>query len=151
MRGLTLSVKSVIAALAICAPALAIAATPPAVLGELALREECSASSQADMRQCMEQHAMKSQQTLRHAEDRVAEALKNWDEDKKYAEQAQALLKASKAEFVRYRDSQCEFLASLSGGSAGNASQIRRQACIAELNGKRAAQLLDAVSELPQR
>ena len=52
-------------------------------------------------------------------------------------------------EFTQYRDAQCSWLASLAGGAAGNATEIRRLSCAAALNFGRAAQLRDATSELP--
>ncbi|PHP90694.1 hypothetical protein CFB52_003385 [Burkholderia sp. AU18528] len=40
-------------------------------------------------------------------------------------------------------------VSSLGGGAIGNALEMRRLACVAELNNRRAAQLRDAVSDLP--
>ncbi|WP_232444384.1 lysozyme inhibitor LprI family protein [Burkholderia ubonensis] len=50
---------------------------------------------------------------------------------------------------MKYREAQCEFSASLSGGGAGNAHEMGRLACIAELNTRRVEQLRNAVSGLP--
>ncbi|MEB2502855.1 MULTISPECIES: hypothetical protein [Burkholderia] len=40
-------------------------------------------------------------------------------------------------------------VSSLGGGAIGNALEMQRLACVAELNNRRAAQLRDAVSDLP--
>ena len=135
--------------LAVCLPLSALAASTAPVIDERALREECSASSQAGMHDCLAKKAKNSQAALRQIEDNVAGTLFKWDEDKKYVSQALAKLAASNKDFAKHRDSQCAFLASLGGGGAGNAHEIRRLACVSELNSRRAAQLRDAISELP--
>ncbi len=121
------------------------------VLGERALREECSAFSQAGIRDCLAKKAESSQKALRQAEGKVAGILSKWDEDMKYISQAKSKLAASNNAFAKYRDSQCELMASLSGGGAGNAHEMGRLACVAELNSRRAEQLRDAVSDLPSK
>lgn len=128
-------------------PAFAASAAP--AFSERAFREECSAFSQAGMRDCLAKKAEDSQKALRQAEEKVANTLLKWDEDAKYINQAKSKLTASNKDFAKHRDSQCEFLASLSGGGAGNAHEIGRLACIAELNSKRVEQLRDALSDLP--
>jgi uncharacterized protein YecT (DUF1311 family) len=131
-------------------PASTLAASSDLVVpGARALREECSAFSQAGMQDCLAKKAESSQKALLQAEENVASSLSNWDEDNKYVNQAKAKLAASNKEFARYRKAQCEFTASLSGGGAGHAHEMGRLACVAELNNKRAVQLRDAVSELP--
>lgn len=135
--------------LVVSLPVSALAASIAPVLGERALREECSAFSQAGMRDCLATKAENSQKALRQAEKKVAGTLSKWDEDRKYVSQAKANLAASNKEFAKYRDVQCEFFASLSGGGAGNAHEIGRLACVSELNNRRAEQLRDAVSDLP--
>jgi len=128
-------------------PAFAASAAP--AFSERAFREECSAFSQAGMHDCLAKKAEDSQKALRQAEEKVANTLLKWDEDAKYINQAKSKLTASNKDFAQHRDSQCEFLASLSGGGAGNAHEIGRLACIAELNSKRVEQLRDALSDLP--
>jgi len=130
-------------------PVSALAAATPPAPGERALREECSAFSEAGMRDCLAKHADKSQKALRQAEEKVASTLSKWDEDNKYANEAKAKLAASNKDFARYRDAQCAFASSLGGGAIGNALDMRRLACVSELNDRRAEQLLDAVSDLP--
>lgn len=130
-------------------PVSVLAASMAPVLGERALREECSEFSQAGMRDCLTKKAENSQKLLRQAEEKVASTLSKWDEDHKYVNQAKIELAASNKDFVKYRDTHCEFLASLSGGGAGNANAMGRLACVSELNNRRAEQLHDAVSDLP--
>jgi hypothetical protein len=129
-----------------CLPALATAAPAP---DQKTLREECSASSQAGMRDCLASKAENSRKALRQAQEQAATAVGKWDEDGRYVSQARAKLATANREFSKYLDAQCEFAASLSGGGAGNSHEIGRLACIAELNGKRAEQLRDSVSDLP--
>ena len=130
-------------------PALTPAASTTSAVDERALRESCSAASQAEMRDCLARKAESSQRALRQAEEYVAAALSKWDEDNRFISEARSTLSASQKQFSRYRDAQCQFLASLSGGGAGNSREIRRLACVSELNGRRAEQLRDAVSDLP--
>lgn len=132
-------------------PALAIAASAAPALGERALREECSGASQSDMRDCLAKKAESSQRALRQAEEKAASALSQWDEDGRYVSQAKARLAASHKAFSRYRETQCDFSASLSGGGAGNAREMRRLACVSELDARRAEQLRDAFSDLPMK
>lgn len=81
----------------------------------------------------------------------MVNALSKWDEDGKYISLTKAKIAASSKEFARYRKAQCEFLASLSGGGAGNAYEMGRLACVAELNGRRAEQLSDAAANLTMK
>lgn len=101
------------------------------------------------MRDCLAKKAESSQKVLRQAEENVASTLSKWDEGSRYVSQAKARLAASNKEFSRYREAQCDFSASLSGGGAGSPRELRRLACVTELNGRRAEQLRDAVSDLP--
>lgn len=118
---------------------------------ERALREACSAFSQAGMRDCLSKKAADSQDDLRQARNDATSALSKWDEDAQYTGRAKAELAVSDKAFEKYRDAHCKFRASLSGGGAGNSREILRSACIAELNGTRARQLRDAVAGLPMK
>lgn len=135
--------------LAASLPALALATSTNSVPDERALREECSAFSQAGMRDCLAQKAKDGQEALRQAEEMVAGMISKWDEDQKYLDIAKARFVASKKTFVKYRETQCAFASSLGGGAIGNALEMQRLACVAELNNRRAAQLRSAVSDLP--
>jgi aspartate aminotransferase-like enzyme len=135
------------ASLISASPLLSFAA--PAVPTEFELREECSAYSQAGMRDCLANHAAQSAKVLRHAEESASAALAKWDEDAKYVTAARKRLAVSGREFQRYRDAQCAFSSSLGGGSIGNALDMLRLACVAELNYQRAAQLTSAAAGLP--
>jgi uncharacterized protein YecT (DUF1311 family) len=135
--------------LAVCLPLLALAASTDPVLNERALREECSAFSQAGMRDCLAKKADESQKALKQIEDNVVSVLSKWDEDNKYISLAKAKLARSSKEFTKYRETQCEFSVSLSGGAAGNTHQIKHLACVAELNSRRTEQLRNGVANLP--
>lgn len=123
----------------------AIAAPPPT---ESDVRKECSGNSGADMRLCVENKAQASALTLKKAERSAHKRLATWDEDKQYIALAQARLKAANMEFIRYRTAQCSFNAAQTGGS--NGWEMYRNACLAELNLRRAAQIQGLVSNLPQ-
>ena len=129
----------------------ALAATSPViVLGERALREECSLNSlsEVDMGECLAKKADKSQKALLQAEEKVASILLKWDEDEKYIALAETRLATSNKVFLKYRETQCDFASSLMGGSVGGSHEMARFACVAELNNRRAQQLLDAVSDM---
>lgn len=132
-----------------CLLLLAFEARTNPILDQRTLLDECSAFSQAGMRDCLSKKAQASHKILRQVEEKAASILSNWDDDNKYVNQAKAKLAASNKEFAKYRDIQCEFLASLSGGGAGNAHETGRLACIAELNSRRAEELDEAVHRLP--
>jgi uncharacterized protein YecT (DUF1311 family) len=124
------------------------AGTAGPAMDERALRVECSVYSEAGMRECLAKKAADSQKTLKRAENALAAALPRWDEDPKYVGQAKAKLAVSERAFIKYRQSQCDFAASLTGGASGNSHEIKRLACVAELNNRRAAQLSDAAADL---
>jgi hypothetical protein len=143
------TVKLIGVCLAVYLPVSALAVSTDVVLGERAMREECSAFSQAGMRDCLAKKAESSQSALRQAEDNATSTLSKWDEDKKYINHARAKLTESNKDFAKYRDAQCAFASSLGGGAVGHAVDMRRLACVSELNNRRAEQLHDAVSDLP--
>ena len=145
MRALTL----IGSGLMMCGPLWVLAASTSSVPGERSLREECSAFSQAGMLVCLAKKADESDRTLRQAENRVDGMLSQWDEDNQHIGLAKTRLAKSGKEFARYREAQCGFSASLTGGGAGNAHEMGRLACVTELNSRRAEQLRDAVVNLP--
>lgn len=113
------------------------------------LYEECSAHSQAGMLDCLAVKSRESTDALRQAEKYAAASISKWDEDKNYINIALAKLDQSNGEFTRYRNTQCELFASLSGGGAGNAHDMGRLACTSELNSRRATLLRDSIADLP--
>jgi uncharacterized protein YecT (DUF1311 family) len=118
---------------------------------ELRTREECSTESQASMRECLQKKADASDADLGEVEQLVRATIAKWNEDPKYIEQARARLDAANRQFTAYRDAHCAFNASLSGNAAGNAREIRRLACVHEINLKRIQQLKAALTELPAK
>lgn len=116
---------------------------------EQKLHALCSADSQAGMRDCLARAAEESGKALAAAQREAAAALDKWDEDRQYVDQAKARLAASNSAFTQYRSAQCEWSASLSGGAAGNAHDMGKLACVAELNHRRTRQLREAVEDLP--
>lgn len=118
---------------------------------ERQLYELCSWNPQADMRDCLADKAEESVKTLAAAQKEAADALGKWNEDRKYVDQAKARLAASNNAFRSHRSAQCEYSASLSGGAVGNAHEMGKLACQAELNQRRARQLRDGVADLPSK
>ena len=120
------------------------------VQSERALREECSYDI-AGVTECLEKKQRASESDLKRAEDDVHGALSKWDEDAKYIGLSTARLAVSGKAFAKYRQEQCTFAASLGGGAIGNALDMRRLACVAELNSRRAEQLRNGIADLPLR
>lgn len=116
---------------------------------EQELYATCSADSQAGMRDCLARAAEGSGKALAAAQREATAALDKWDEETRYVDQTKARLAASNRAFAEYRSAQCEWSASLSGGAAGNAHDMGKLACVAELNHRRARQLREAVEDLP--
>lgn len=141
-------IKQIALCLAMSLSASVFAGSIESVSEARALREECSALSQADARNCLAQKLKSSQETLRQAEADATRILSKWDENEKYVRQAKAKLAEANKVFAKYRETQCEFSASLSGGAAGNAHEAARLACAAELNERQAAKIRSAVSGL---
>lgn len=116
-----------------------------------AVLEECSAYSQAGIRECLAKKVNESATSLKQAENEAQTAVSRWDEDARYIVVAERKLKASTKAFAAYRKAQCVFAAALGGGAAGNALEIGRLACVYELNIVRAGQLRSAVASLPKK
>ncbi|GKT22511.1 lysozyme inhibitor LprI family protein [Acidovorax sp. SUPP3334] len=133
-------------------PLAASAATAPHTPNEWELREECSAAgSQVDMRDCLQQKVRESEKALKDAQATALRAIAGWDEDAKFTRATKEHLAAAGQAFARYRETECAFAASLGGGAIGAALNLRRFACTAALNQKRAQDLSRSVSGLPQR
>jgi uncharacterized protein YecT (DUF1311 family) len=135
-------------AFAVSFPHPVIAASSDLIQSERAVREECSAFSQAGMRACVKIKAGESRVALRLAEDDLLRAISKWDEDSKYVRLAKIKLAMSNERFAAYREAECGFSGSLSGGGAGDTHEIRRLACVAELNSQRANQLSRSVADM---
>ncbi|KAB0632788.1 DUF1311 domain-containing protein [Burkholderia latens] len=129
-------------------PLVSIAASHTSAQSERELRGECSYEI-TGVRECLQRKQEASEVELKRAEEKVRVAFAKWDEDVKYVNLAKIRLAASKKAFIKYRKAQCAFASSLGGGAIGNALEMQRLACVAELNNRRAAQLRDAVSDLP--
>lgn len=133
-------------------PVLVIAASVIPEASERSLREECSlVFSQVEMKDCLVKKVDESQRLLRQAEKEVDNALSQWDEDKKYADQAKRKFHISNEKFLTYRKTYCDFSSSLSGGSAGNTQKIMWLACVAEINNHQVKQLQDVVNNIVQK
>ena len=141
--------KLILIALAITAslPLNAFAKSNGAILSEREFRLEC-AYEITGVRECLQKKQHATEVDLKRAEEKVQESFGRWDEDQKYINIAKARLVASKKTFVKYREAQCAFASSLGGGAIGNALEMQRLACVAELNNRRAEQLRDAVSDM---
>lgn len=118
---------------------------------ERAIREQCSGDSEAGMHDCLEKKARESGKALKDTERKASDALAKWDEDANYVSRAKTKLQLSSKAFEQYREAQCAFAASMGGGAIGNALDMRRLACVTELNDRRAEQLRAALTDLPLR
>jgi Lysozyme inhibitor LprI len=136
----------IIAIAAIVAPLPALAQALPT---ERELREECSASSQAGMADCLAAKASASTAALAQAETRLRARIAKWDEGARFKTAARTRFAESQTAFYRYRTAACAFNSSLGGGAIGHALSMRRLACIAELNLRRAELLDRAATDLP--
>ena len=116
---------------------------------ESELRYYCSTHPEG-MRACMDAAAQASAVELAQAQDAMQTAIRGWSEDPPYRVAARNRLAASQARFVHYRTAQCSFAAAMGGGAIGNALDIRRLACEAELNSTRARQLHQFARDMPQ-
>ncbi len=112
---------------------------------------QCGAESQAGMHACLVRLQTESVRSLSSAEREAAKALGDWDEDTRFVQLAREKLMRSSRAFEQYRESQCDFAASLGGGAISNAIELRRLACRVALNKARAAQLESIAAELPAR
>ena len=145
------AIKRIALSFILFSPVLACAASGIVVQTEREMYEECSAFSQAGMRECLAKKAEDSQMALQQAEKKVVSALSKWFEEDKYIKESKAKFAAANKEFIRYRKAQCAFGSSLSGGGAGGVREIGRLGCVTELNNRRAQQLLDAVFGMPSK
>lgn len=143
--------KRIFLGLAVGLPQLVLATSLGTVQSESSIREECSAFAQAEMRDCLATKADESERALTQVEKATVGALSQWDEDGKYVRLAKAKFVGANKEFAKYREVQCGFFASLSGGGAGNSHEMRRLACMAELSSRRAEQLRGVLQELPMK
>ncbi|MGE9552015.1 lysozyme inhibitor LprI family protein [Erwinia amylovora] len=116
---------------------------------ELEIREECSFSP-VGIKKCVQMRQEKSSELLKKAEVDAENTLSRWDENQKFVRLAKKNLIEANRVFSHYRDAQCNFAASLGGGAVGNALETGRLACQAELNERRAKQLNDFSSALPE-
>lgn len=139
--------------LAVVFPLIAGAAPNRHVQSERELRDTCSleSGSMAAMRQCLDKKQAQSEAVLKRAEAQARKAISRWDEDDKYIDLAKVRLAVSGRAFAKYRTEHCAFAASMGGGAIGNALEMGRAACVAELNHRRAEQLRLLVSELPPK
>jgi uncharacterized protein YecT (DUF1311 family) len=88
--------------------------------------------SHAGYRACLEGKASESRIKLEQALTLLAKRIDNWDEELDYRQRARAHLQQSFELFQRFRESQCEFEASLAAG--GNGAGDMRLHCEADLN-----------------
>jgi uncharacterized protein YecT (DUF1311 family) len=137
--------------LLLSAPLQAFAEQESGILSESDLRGKCSENfgPQVAIRRCVEEAATTSEKTLKQAEDYALASLSGWETDKEYIDLAKTRLIAAGKTFEQFRADQCSFAASLGASAIGAALEMRRNACIAELNLRRAKQLRDFMDTLP--
>jgi hypothetical protein len=111
--------------------------------------ERCSGSSEAGIRECLLKKSDESERALKQAIDKASIKLSKWDEDPQYVVAAQETLKASEQAFEQYREAQCQYAWALGGGAIGNALEVRRLACVVELNARQVQLIASSISSLP--
>ncbi|WP_081897415.1 lysozyme inhibitor LprI family protein [Massilia sp. BSC265] len=92
-----------------------------------------------DYRECLERKASQSRVELEQALALLGKRIDSWDEEFVYRRRAHAHLQQSFELFQRFRESHCQFEASLAAG--GNAAGDMRLHCEAELNNQYATSL----------
>lgn len=125
-------------------------AVPAGAPTEREIREACSFDA-AGVRECLQKKLSDSEATLKSAETTMAAAIDQWDTEPKFSKLAKQKLSEASGGFAKYRAAQCAFAASLGGSAIGNALEMRRLACAAELNLRRAEALTASAAELPGR
>ena len=133
----------------VCIPLVARADDQPVTPSARELGEGCSEFSMAGMHECLLKKRDESQKVLAQAETRMNTVMSRWDVDDQFIVLAKRNFIRSNSDFVKYREEQCNFIKSLGASAIGNALETREYACLAELNYRRAAQIQDAVSDLP--
>lgn len=113
--------------------------------------EECSANSQAGMRDCLLKKVDASSNALIHTEKAAISVLNQWDEESKFVAKAGAHLHTSSRNYLKYRDAQCSLASALGGGAIANALELRRLACIFSMNTERTQQLTRLFTDLPRK
>lgn len=113
--------------------------------------EACSGQSQADQRICLEATVKTGAAALAQAEQAALAAVARWDEDLRYRSAAGTSLQAANKSFVQFRLAECALAAALGGGAAGNARELRRLACVADLNHARTTHLRQQIADLAVR
>lgn len=135
--------RSAILAATILCGVSASAAPPRAAQSEYAIRVACSneSFSMAAVRECLDKKEVESEVTLKRAEANLLRAIARWDIEPPYIAATKARLAAARKSFARYREDHCAYAKSVGGTAIGNALEMRRAACVAELNNQRAEQL----------
>ena len=95
--------------------------------------------SHVEARACLEEQAKQSAMSVKQAESNVRSSLAKWDQEPSYKSRSTSELEAASLQFVRFRDSQCAFHASMAAG--GNGAGDRRLLCEIELNNRHIADL----------
>lgn len=84
-------------------------------------------STHASERACWIKAAQKSKARVDSAQEALRKRIKGWDEDAEFIERSLVLFNESTKRFSRYRQSQCDFEASVSAG--GNGADDMRLSC----------------------
>lgn len=118
---------------------------------EYDIRRRCSERhfAQTEVRDCVRRAAEISAANLRQAQRQATAKIRAWNEDRRYVLAAQQKLKAAEHSFATYRQNHCSWAASLGGGAIGTANEMRRNACIAETNNRRAEELRGIMQHWP--
>lgn len=104
-----------------------------------------TAKDHVGFRECLEKKASQSRVELEQARKLLAKRIGSWDEELVYRQRARAHLQQSFGLFQRFRESHCEFEASLAAG--GNGAGDMRLHCEADLNNQYAKSLRSRIAQ----
>lgn len=102
--------------------------------------------SQVDARTCLEAKSKESASEVKKVEASLHSALEKWDTESEFKNLSITQLDESKLKYLDYRESQCEFQASLAAG--GNAASDRRFLCYINLDENRLIELQATLKSL---
>jgi uncharacterized protein YecT (DUF1311 family) len=104
-----------------------------------------------DVNECLEKKAAESEKALKDAEKTAIDRLGQWDESDEYIKLAKKAIRVSGKTFLQYRKDHCALATSMLGLARGVVIDRQRNACVAELNNRRAKQLRDFIDTIHLR
>ncbi len=123
----------------------ATAARLPAAAAHVVAAKTCGESSHTGRRECLRKLLAESTVSLKQAEADALAKIAQWFENDRYKNVARTRMRAASASFARYRAARCAYIDALNG----DARDISRLACLADMNAERALELTRDTHDLP--